>query len=318
MNTLALRQVSVLSSLAVCTLVLHSVSAQAETVTTMPEPVIEAATPTEALAASQSESSSFILAETIEPANSEISYSTTPVELAVEPPAAVVAEAASTAETTKKNEAVAINTAPTELPTVSTSASALLAQAPEVEVPPSEPAPVPTVEDADPVPGTEEFPSPEEALPEDVNVGQPTRSGYSYIGVAGNVGIGGDTALGTSGVSVISKIGLTRFFSVRPSVDIGFDGDEIGAVLLPVTLDFFPRQPGAVTEDLGISIAPYVGAGAAIAFDEGVAPLITGGFDIPISRQFTANAAVNVGFFDPVDIGVRVGIGYNFNTPGLF
>jgi hypothetical protein len=300
---------------------LHSVSARAETVTTIPESAIAADTQTEELAISQLESSQSIIAETVEPASSEITYSTTPMVLAVEPSATAVAEAAPTVETTEKNEAIAIETGPTELPTVSTSASALLAQTPDVEVPPSEPAPVPTLEDEGPVPDAEEFPSPEEALPEDVDVGQPTRSGYSYIGVAGNIGVGGDTAIGNSGISVISKIGLTRFFSVRPSVDIGFDGDdigEIGTVLLPVTLDFFPRQPGEVTEELGISIAPYVGAGAAIAFDEGVAPLITGGLDIPISRQFTANAAVNVGFFDPVDIGVRVGIGYNFNTPGLF
>jgi len=299
---------------------LHSVSAQAETLTTLPESVTAADAQTEAWAASQPESSRLIVAEALDPA-SEITYSTTPMGLAVEPSAAVVAETAPTVETTENNEAIAIETAPTELPTVSTSASALMAQAPDVEFPPPEPAPVPTLENEGPVPDAEEFPSPEEAVPEDIDVGQPTRSGYSYIGVAGNVGIGGDTAIGNSGVSVISKIGLTRFFSVRPSVDIGLDGDdigEIGTVLLPVTLDFFPRQPGEVTEELGISIAPYVGAGAAIAFDEGVAPLITGGLDIPISRQFTANAAVNVGFFDPVDIGVRVGIGYNFNTPGLF
>jgi hypothetical protein len=314
-----LRQVSVLSSLAVCTLVLHSVSAQAETVTTIPESVTAADTQVAAdLAESQAKSSQLIIAESVDPESSEITYSTTPMVLALEPPTAVVAEAAPTVETAKESESsliskeatpqparthavIAIETAPTELPSVSTSASALTAQA----LPPADP---------DPIPSEEELPSPEEVVPTDVDPGRSTRSGPSYIGVAGNLGLIGDSALGDSNFAVISKIGLTRFLSLRPSAVIDFDDDA--TILAPVTLDFVPRQPGETAEELGFSVAPYIGAGAAFSTDGDVGPMITAGFDVPISPRFTANAAVNVGFLDDVDLGIMVGVGYNF--PGLF
>jgi hypothetical protein len=37
-----------------------------------------------------------------------------------------------------------------------------------------------------------------------------------------------------------------------------------------------------------------------------------GGVDVPLSEQFTANAGVNVGFFGKTEVGLRLGVGYNF------
>ncbi|MCY7323966.1 MAG: hypothetical protein LH660_19745 [Phormidesmis sp. CAN_BIN36] len=143
-----------------------------------------------------------------------------------------------------------------------------------------------------------------------VSPGRSTRSGSSYVGVGGNIGIGsGDTALGEGSFAVISKIGLLRSFSVRPS--LLFSGDV--TILLPITYDFsFGEGP---TETLGFSAAPYVGIGAAISTGDGadVALLLTGGVDVPISSQFTATAAVNATVTGEAAIGILVGVGYNFS-----
>ncbi len=71
-----------------------------------------------------------------------------------------------------------------------------------------------------------------------VTPGRTTLGGPSYIGVAGNIGLSGnDTALSDGNFAVISKIGLTRNISVRPSVLFGDDT----VFLVPLTLDFTPR-----------------------------------------------------------------------------
>jgi len=141
-----------------------------------------------------------------------------------------------------------------------------------------------------------------------IDPGRATRSGSSYVGVGLNVGITGDTALGDTNFTVLSKIGLTPTISVRPSVMIGDDAD----ILIPVTLDF----PSYSAEDVGISVAPYVGAGVAITTGDSdvVRLLLTGGVDVPLTPQFTATAAVNAAVFDDTDIGLLLGIGYNFTS----
>jgi hypothetical protein len=48
-----------------------------------------------------------------------------------------------------------------------------------------------------------------------VNPGRPTQSGSSYVGIAGNIGLSGDSALSDTNFAVISKIGLTRQLSFR-------------------------------------------------------------------------------------------------------
>lgn len=143
-----------------------------------------------------------------------------------------------------------------------------------------------------------------------VSPGRSTRSGSSYVGVGGNIGIGsGDTALGQGSFAVISKIGLLRSFSVRPSL---LFSDDV-TILLPVTYDFsFGEGP---TETFGFTAAPYVGIGAAISTGDGadVALLLTGGIDVPISPQFTATAAVNATVTGEAAVGILLGVGYNFS-----
>lgn len=147
----------------------------------------------------------------------------------------------------------------------------------------------------------------------DVDPGRPTFGGDSYIGIAGNIGLGGDSALGDSSFMVISKIGLTTRIAVRPSVAI--ENDPV--ILVPVTFDFSIRPVDAFTDRL--PIAPYVGGGVAISTGDNsdVGPLVTAGVDVPITSRFTATAAVNAAFLDDTDVGVMVGIGYNFSALGI-
>jgi len=153
------------------------------------------------------------------------------------------------------------------------------------------------------IPGT--TPSPETT----VTPGRSTRSGSSYFGIGGNIGIGsGDTAVGEGSFAVLSKIGLTRSFSVRPSLLIS---DDV-TILLPITYDFsFGEGP---TEGFGFRAAPFVGLGPAITTGGGgsVDLLLTGGIDIPISSQFTATASVNASVTGEPAVGILLGIGYNF------
>ncbi|MGF1676468.1 MAG: hypothetical protein ACFCUV_22730 [Rivularia sp. (in: cyanobacteria)] len=139
--------------------------------------------------------------------------------------------------------------------------------------------------------------------------GRQTRGGSSYIGVGGNIGLGGGTTLSEGSFAVNSKIGLTNNFSVRPSALIG----DNALFLIPLTLDF-PVESVTDTGVQQINVAPYIGAGAAISTgqDSTVGFLISGGVDVPLSPQFTANAGVNIGFIDDTEVGLMLGVGYNF------
>lgn len=136
--------------------------------------------------------------------------------------------------------------------------------------------------------------------------GTATRSSSSYIGIGGNIGLSGDTTVGEGSFAVISKIGLTDYLSARPSALIKDDA----VFLLPATFDF----SGDEIANAEFSIAPYLGGGLAISTgrDDTVGALITGGLDIPLSSEFTANAGANVTFIDDTDVGLLLGVGYNF------
>ncbi|HEY9767176.1 MAG TPA: hypothetical protein V6C71_01555 [Coleofasciculaceae cyanobacterium] len=140
----------------------------------------------------------------------------------------------------------------------------------------------------------------------EVEPGTTTRSGSSYIGIGGNIGLSGDTTVGNGSFAVISKIGLTNYLSARPSALI----EDDAVFLLPVTFDF----SGDEVPNAEFSIAPYLGGGLAISTgrDDTVGALISGGLDIPLSSEFTANAGVNVSFIDDTDVGLLLGVGYNF------
>ncbi len=142
-----------------------------------------------------------------------------------------------------------------------------------------------------------------------IGIGRTTRGGSSYIGVAGNVGLSGSSSsLSDGNISIISKIGITKTLSIRPAVILGTNT----TILAPITYDYAFKSPDPFSEPL--PIAPYVGLGAAIKNGDKseTALLVTGGVDLPLNNRLTATASINAGFFNETDIGVLVGVGYNF------
>lgn len=162
-------------------------------------------------------------------------------------------------------------------------------------------------------PTEEQFPPAEEVVPDDpaeIDPGRPTRSGTSYIGVGANFGVGGDTSLGDSGLFLYSKVGLTRYFSIRPAVNTDFEEDA--TFLLPLTFDLAPIAIG----DTGVRVAPYFGGGPAVSTTGDFGPVISGGVDLPLTERLTVTSGVNIGILDEADVGVFLGVGYTF--PSLF
>lgn len=134
----------------------------------------------------------------------------------------------------------------------------------------------------------------------DVEPGRATTTS-SYIGIGGNLGVAGGTAVGDLGFTIFAKIGLTPQFSARPALIFNNDFD----ILLPITYDFG-------IEDT--PLLPFIGGGLLITTGSGnVGGLITAGLDFPISRQFTATGRLNVGFTSKdAALGFIFGLGYNF------
>lgn len=140
----------------------------------------------------------------------------------------------------------------------------------------------------------------------EIEPGRETRSGSSYVGAGGNIGLSGASATGDNGFALFSKIGLTRVLSVRPMVVFADDTD----ILIPVTYDF----PIAAEPFQRINLAPFVGAGVIITTyrESNVGITLTGGVDIPISSNFTAVGSVTVAFVDTTSVGLLLGVAYNF------
>lgn len=174
--------------------------------------------------------------------------------------------------------------------TAETSASALASQ--------------PSVSASATLPETSEFPLAQRTI----EPGRATRSGSSYIGIGLNIGVDGNgSSLGEGAFAVFSKIGLTRELSLRPAILLG----DNAFFSIPLTIDFEPRETPAQVE-----IAPYLGGGVAFSTgdDSGVGGVVTAGIDVPLSPNFTATTAVNIGILTGnFDIGILVGGAYNFN-----
>jgi hypothetical protein len=175
---------------------------------------------------------------------------------------------------------------------------------------PTYPSTQPTTPTTQPPATTPTQTTPTQPTPGAIEPGRATRGGSSYVGVGGNIGLGGgDTALGIGNFTVISKIGFTEAVSARPAVVFG----DNTTFVIPITYDFTVQPTGAATEAIS-SFAPYVGGGLAIATGDNsdVGPMLTAGADVPIGDRLTANAGVNVGFFDSTSVGLTIGVGYNF------
>ncbi|PNW58743.1 UNVERIFIED_CONTAM: hypothetical protein BEN50_06020 [Euhalothece sp. KZN 001] len=133
----------------------------------------------------------------------------------------------------------------------------------------------------------------------------------NYLGIGANIGFDGETALGDTEFAVNGRIKLTPNLSFRPAAVIG----ENAAFLVPVTYDFAPKNISVAQRSLP-PLIPYIGGGAFFTTnddsEDDLGALVTAGLDVPLSRQFTANAGLNVGFInDDTEWGLLLGVGYN-------
>ncbi|MGL5196450.1 MAG: hypothetical protein ACRC8Y_22905 [Chroococcales cyanobacterium] len=142
----------------------------------------------------------------------------------------------------------------------------------------------------------------------EIQLGRTSRGVGNYIGAAINIGLNdGGSPLGRGSFALTSKIGLAEQVSVRPSLLFG----EHLMVLVPVTIDF----PFADTEDtLQVDLAPYIGSGIALSTDGDnfIGFFGTVGIDRVLFDRFVANAALNVGYVEEIEVGIFVGGGYRF------
>ncbi|MGI8933521.1 MAG: outer membrane protein [Phormidesmis sp.] len=124
-----------------------------------------------------------------------------------------------------------------------------------------------------------------------------------FIGIGADFGTADDVSF-----AVISKLSLSDQIAVRPSVLVGNDF----ALLVPVTYEF----SRFTTNVEGFRILPYAGVGASYVGgnDSNFGLLLSAGVDVPVARQFTANAQANYSglFSDSDNFGVTIGVGYNF------
>jgi hypothetical protein len=133
-----------------------------------------------------------------------------------------------------------------------------------------------------------------------------------YIGIGSAIGLSGNTtALSTGGVAILTKVRFSDSLSLHDAT-ILFGGGAATSMVI-VSADFPIRNDAGQT-----IVSPFIGGGAMLRYDRGlsISPAISGGLDIPVSKNFTGTIRINAGFPDnrQADVGILAGIGYNFGS----
>jgi hypothetical protein len=145
-----------------------------------------------------------------------------------------------------------------------------------------------------------------EAPDEPTRPRQPRR----FVGMGGSIGVSGeDTGSSEGGFAVMTRNDLNERLSIRGTTVFGSSRTDNTVAL---TVNFPVRAASGETK-----LVPFVGGGVLISSeslfnDVIIRGLVTGGVDLPLSRRFVATTAVNVGFTDTTNIGVRLGVMYGF------
>lgn len=133
-----------------------------------------------------------------------------------------------------------------------------------------------------------------------------------YIGIGSAIGLSGNTtALGTGGVAILTKVRFSDNFSLHDATVVFGGGAATSMIIVSADLP--------IRNDTGQTIiSPFIGGGVMLRYTEGlhISPAISGGIDLPISKDFTGTVRLNAGFPNNrhADVGILVGAGYNFGT----
>jgi hypothetical protein len=142
--------------------------------------------------------------------------------------------------------------------------------------------------------------------------GLPKTTTTSYLGLGGAIGLNGNnSSLGSGGLTILSKVGFTDNFSLHDATVLFGSGAATSMIIL--TAEFPIRNSTGETV-----ISPFIGGGAMLRYNQGllVSPALSGGLDIPLSRNFTGTLRLNAGFPSdrPADLGILIGAGYNIGS----
>jgi hypothetical protein len=148
-----------------------------------------------------------------------------------------------------------------------------------------------------------------ESAPRSENIGYQNNG---YIGIGSAIGLNGNTtALGTGGVVILTKVRFSDRLSLHDAT-ILFGGGAATSMII-VSADFPIRNDAGKT-----ILSPFIGGGAMLRYDRGlyISPAISGGVDLPISKNCTGTVRLNAGFPSDrnADVGILVGVGYNFGS----
>ena len=137
----------------------------------------------------------------------------------------------------------------------------------------------------------------------------PPANNTNYIGIGSAIGVSGNTtALGTGGVVILTKVEFSEHLSLHDATIVFGNGDPTSMIILTAELP--------IRNDAGKTIlSPFLGGGAMLRYRDGVSfsPAISGGVDIPLSKDFTGTVRLNLGFpsHRSADVGVLIGAGFN-------
>ncbi|MEM7590020.1 MAG: hypothetical protein AAF383_00595 [Cyanobacteria bacterium P01_A01_bin.83] len=138
----------------------------------------------------------------------------------------------------------------------------------------------------------------------------------SYLGIGGNIGIDSEsTTLGDGGFSLVGRTVITKNISLHTSTI--FSNDSVSTFAVTFGIPIFKSS----NDQLEL-LYPFVGGGIAVEnifSDFDTDGLVTAGVDVPIIKRITATARLNVGLSDDdTDVGLLLGVGYNFSIFELF
>jgi hypothetical protein len=140
----------------------------------------------------------------------------------------------------------------------------------------------------------------------------PTSSPTSYLGLGGAIGLNGNTSsLSSGGLTILSKVGFTDNLSLHDATVLFGSGAATSMIIL--TAEFPIRNSAGQTV-----VSPFIGGGTMLRYNQGllISPALSGGLDIPLSRNFTGTLRLNAGFPSdrPADLGILLGAGYNIGS----
>jgi hypothetical protein len=134
----------------------------------------------------------------------------------------------------------------------------------------------------------------------------------SYLGLGGAIGLNGNTSsLSSGGLAILSKVGFTDNLSLHDATILFGNGAATSMIIL--TAEFPIRNSTGQTV-----VSPFIGGGTMLRYNQGllISPALSGGIDIPLSKNFTGTVRLNAGFPSdrPADLGILIGAGYNIGS----